>query len=62
MLLCTIAPEAMDRIASDFQKKFHRPLFVIGEITANEAFQLVNGAGRAVDVRASGWDHFKRIE
>ncbi len=58
-LLCTAAPEAADKIASDFRKQFKRPLFRIGEITATRQMELVGADGGIQSISPSGWDHFK---
>ena len=58
-LLCTIAPDCADKVASAFEKEFKRPLFVIGEITANEQMELVFTDGETKPLIPGGWDHFK---
>ncbi len=59
ILLCTAAPEKADEIAKKFQKEFKRPLYRVGETTADRRLELVypNGISRAISPR--GWDHFK---
>ncbi len=58
-LLCTTAAEAAEKIASDFQKQFKRPLFRIGEITDSRRMELVGPDGAVRSISPSGWDHFK---
>jgi len=58
-LLCTIAPENADKIASDFEKEFNRPLFAIGEITAGQQLEIIYPDGTANPLALTGWDHFK---
>jgi len=58
-LLCTASPETADKIASEFQKEFKRPLFSIGEITETKQMELFWPDGRIRSFSPSGWDHFK---
>ncbi len=61
-LLCTIAPERAEKITRDFEKKFKRPLFVIGDITAGKQLTLIYADGKTKPVTPTGWDHFKAKE
>ena len=61
-LLCTIAPDRAEEIAHDFEKKFKRPLFVVGEITADKQFTLIYPDGKTKPIKPTGWDHFKAKE
>jgi thiamine-monophosphate kinase len=61
-LLCTIAPQNADKIASAFKKEFKRPLFAIGEITAKKQIELVYPDGETKPLTPTGWDHFKAKE
>jgi len=58
-LLCTITPEYAKRIANAFEKKFKRPLFKIGEITAEKQIALVYPDAKTKPITPTGWDHFK---
>jgi thiamine-monophosphate kinase len=58
-LLCTIASENADKIASAFEKKFNRPLFAIGEITAGQQLEIIYSDGTVSPLASTGWDHFK---
>lgn len=58
-LLCTIAPESANQIANAFAKEFKRPLFEIGEITAEQQLTLVYPDAKTKPITATGWDHFK---
>ena len=58
-LLCTIAPERAEDILHEFEKTFKRPLFVIGEITADKQLTLLNPDGKTKPITPTGWDHFK---
>jgi len=58
-LLCTAAPAEADRIAGEFQAKFNRPLFRIGEITAEKKMELVYPDGTSGPIAPTGWDHFR---
>jgi thiamine-monophosphate kinase len=61
-LLCTIAPDRAEEIAHDFEKKFRRPLFAIGEITADKQLTLNYPDGQTRPIMPTGWDHFKAKE
>jgi thiamine-monophosphate kinase len=61
-LLCTVAPQDADQIAIDFEKKFNRPLFAIGEITAEKRLEVIYQDGKTQTLAATGWDHFKAKE
>jgi thiamine-monophosphate kinase len=61
-LLCTIAPDRAEDIAHDFEKKFKRPLFAIGEITAGQKRTLIYPNGKTKSITPTGWDHFKTKE
>ena len=58
-LLCTASPEAADTIADDFQKAFKRPLFRIGEITAEKKMEIIFPDGSSKPIARTGWNHFK---
>ncbi len=58
-LLCTASPEAADTIADDFQKAFKRPLFKIGEITAEKKMEIIFPDGSSKPIARTGWNHFK---
>jgi len=58
-LLCTASPEYAAAIAENFQKKFGRPLFRIGEITAGNILKIENPDGSTKSIEPSGWNHFK---
>lgn len=61
-LLCTIAPDRAEEIANEFEKKFKRPLFAIGEITAGNQLTLIYADGKTKPITPTGWDHFKVTE
>jgi thiamine-monophosphate kinase len=61
-LLCTITPESADQIANAFAKEFKRPLFRIGEITAEKQLALVYPDARTKPITSTGWDHFRTKE
>ena len=58
-LLCTISPNDAAAIAQNFQKKFNRPLFRIGEITAGTEMKIDYPDGSSSPIAPSGWNHFK---
>ncbi len=58
-LLCTVSPEEAERVAGDFQKKFNRPLFKIGEIITGKELKVDYPDGSSKSIAPSGWDHFK---
>ncbi|MGD8962783.1 MAG: thiamine-phosphate kinase, partial [Desulfobacterales bacterium] len=55
-LLCTIAPDRAEDIAHDFENKFKRPLFAIGEITADKQLTLIYSDGKTKPITPTGWD------
>jgi len=57
-LLCTASPEEADSIATDFQKKFKRPLFEIGKITTEKELKIYYPDGSIKSIARTGWDHF----
>ncbi|MGD9412006.1 MAG: thiamine-phosphate kinase, partial [Desulfobacterales bacterium] len=61
-LLCTIAPQNSDKIANAFEREFNRPLFAIGEITAEKQIKIVYPNGETKPLALTGWDHFKAKE
>ena len=58
-LLCTASPGEAEAIAAKFQKKFNRPLFEIGEITAGKEMKMNYPDGASKPIAPSGWNHFK---
>jgi thiamine-monophosphate kinase len=58
-LLCTIAPQRVEKVTRDFEKNFKRPLFAIGEITADKQLTLIYPDGKTKPIAPTGWDHFK---
>jgi len=58
-LLCTAAPECADKIADAFAKEFKRPLFKIGEITAENQLTLIYPDAKTKSITLTGWDHFR---
>ncbi len=58
-LLCTVSPGEAEAIAANFQKKFNRPLFRIGEITAGREMKINYPDGSSSAIAPSGWNHFK---
>jgi thiamine-monophosphate kinase len=58
-LLCTAAPAKAAEIAQKFQNKFSRPLFRIGETTADSRLEIIYPDGTSKPMSPRGWDHFK---
>ena len=58
-LLCTIAPDRAEEIAHVFEKKFKRPLFAVGEVTADKQLTLIYPDGETKPITPTGWNHFK---
>lgn len=58
-LLCTVSAERAEAIARNFQKKFNRPLFKIGEITSGMELKINYPDGSTKMFGRTGWDHFK---
>ena len=61
-LLGTIALENADKITIAFEKKFKRPLFIIGEIITEQKLELTYPGGETKPLIPTGWDHFKAEE
>jgi thiamine monophosphate kinase len=61
-LLCTAAADTAEKIASDFQNNFNRPLFALGRITDTQQMDLMWPDGRIRSFAPSGWDHFKGVD
>ena len=59
VLLCTVLLDKADRLAKDYLKKFHQPLYPIGQITDSGKMELVQANGQISEIEPSGWDHFK---
>ena len=57
-LLATLAPEAVDRVASRVTERFGTPLTDIGEIVDGEGVMLVDESGAERRLEPRGWDHF----
>ncbi len=57
-LLCTAAPENAEGIAQKFQKQFKRPLYRIGEMTADSRLEILYPDGISKPISPRGWDHF----
>jgi thiamine-monophosphate kinase len=58
-LLITTAQKVAPRISRDYEEKFKRPLFAIGEITDNGSMVLIKTDGSTQPIIPSGWNHFK---
>lgn len=58
-LLCTVSPAEAAAIATEFEEKFNRPLFSIGEITAGTEMKLNYPDGSYSPIAPSGWNHFR---
>jgi thiamine-monophosphate kinase len=59
ILLCTAAPNDAAEIAQKFQSQFKRPLFPIGNITAERRLEIVYPDGTSRAIAPRGWDHFR---
>ena len=57
-LLCTAAAEKAAEIGQKFQKQFKRPLYRIGEITADNRLESIYPDGTSKPIAPRGWDHF----
>lgn len=58
VLLCTSAARTAGALALAFENSFKRPLFHIGEITAEGGLLLVRSDGSNAPIGMTGWDHF----
>ena len=59
-LVCTIAPEIVDSLASKFETKFNKPLFPIGEINDSRRLELIYSDGSSKPIALTGWNHFRQ--
>jgi thiamine-monophosphate kinase len=58
VLIGTCASDQMDALKQCFENKFDRPLYCIGEITAEKNRLLILPDGRESNFSRKGWDHF----
>lgn len=58
VLIGTCAADQIDPLRQRFEKKFDRPLYCIGEITAEKTQLLMLPDGRESTFSKKGWDHF----
>ena len=58
VLLGTCAADQVGTLEKRFEKEFSRPLFCIGEITAEKDQLLIQPDGRAEPLLEKGWNHF----
>ena len=58
VLLGTCSTDRVRALAKRFEKEFNRPLFCIGEITAEKDQLLIQPDGRTEPLLEKGWDHF----
>ena len=59
-LLVAIDPAEVDRIVSEFNDTFHRPLYQMGHITDTDQLELVETDGHMRTLVPTGWNHFKK--
>ena len=57
-LLCTLSPDAADRVCRAFAEAFGRPLYRIGRVVDPGIFEVVGADGRAGPLEKTGWNHF----
>ncbi len=57
-LLFTAARGSAEDIARQYQKRFKRPLYAIGEINGSQEIELVENDGRVRAIPPTGWNHF----
>ena len=55
-----IDPAEVDRIVSEFNDTFHRPLYQMGHITDTDQLELVETDGHMRTLVPTGWNHFKK--
>lgn len=58
-LMCTVSGEKPDRIRSEYENEFHRPLYKIGRITDSEGDLTFMCKGKVTGQIRHGFDHFK---
>jgi thiamine-monophosphate kinase len=59
-LLCTVAAQAFESIQDRYARRFGRPLYPIGKVTATGEMVRVDSDGNTVRLAPSGWDHFAK--
>jgi thiamine-monophosphate kinase len=59
-LLCTVGAGAASRVAAEFQDRFDRPLFPVGEITVSGTLEIVDPDGGVRSLAPTGWNHFRK--
>ncbi len=58
VLVCTANPVKERKLADDFYKTFHRPLYKIGTITKEKEYLMRTRDKTLVNIKPKGWDHF----
>lgn len=61
-LLCTISPDAADKVCAAFAETFGRPLHRLGTIVEPGTFEVVDAEGRASPLEKTGWNHFMQSD
>jgi len=59
-LLFTVRPQGLSVLKREFERKFDRPIAVIGEMIEEQGLVLVDGFGQERPLGASGWNHFTK--
>jgi thiamine-monophosphate kinase len=59
VLLCTVRPDALERLSASFEATFSRPLYRIGQMVVGKGVRVVSASGDDVECTATSWDHFK---
>jgi thiamine-monophosphate kinase len=59
VLLATASPKTAHTLEAAYEKKFHRPIYAIGEITDTGRMELIGRGGETEELDRIGWDHFK---
>lgn len=59
ILVCTLASDKAKETCLRYQEAFGAPLHIIGEVTRSRKMELVKPDGTEMEIRPTGWNHFK---
>ena len=59
-LLFTVARENAEEVLKNYEQRFSRPFYEIGEVNDSNRMELVFSDGSIREIRPKGWDHFSK--
>jgi thiamine-monophosphate kinase len=59
-LLFTVRPQGLSALKREYERKFDRPIAVIGEMIQGQSLVWVDDFGQERYLEASGWNHFTK--